>query len=393
MKNVFGIILGLLLPMVGVAADHAHLHEAEAHTHEEAPVHVTAEQRQLLHLRLAQAMPGDVSKRLRLTGEIQLNAEQTAKVMPSLPGFVSQILVTEGVHVAKGQVLAVLTSHKLGAYYSDYQRASEVEQLALAEVQRAERLIVGQAISEKDYLRLKREYADAKIAREHAEALLRSLLLDPMHREYEHQHLEQTAICTNYELRAPLEGTVIVKDLTLGENFPEDNGRALFIISNLKQLWLELQVSPADLPHLKVGQSVEIRAHDAGQRSVGKIIYIAPVIAEATRVGRVRVLVENPDETLRAGQFVTGEIQLAGGVSSVFVPREALQLIDGETVVFVPQGDGFAPKPVVAGKTVQGVTQILSGLHVGETYVAEGAFELKSILLTSGMDPHAGHGH
>ena len=38
-------------------------------------------------------------------------------------------------------------------------------------------------------------------------------------------------------------------------------------------------------------------------------------------------------------------------------------------------------------------SQIVSGLKPGESFVSGGAFELKSILLTSGMDAHAGHGH
>ena len=56
----------------------------------------------------------------------------------------------------------------------------------------------------------------------------------------------------------------------------------------------------------------------------------------------MRVEVDNRDGGLRPGQFVTGLIRTAAAAKSVVVPREAVQLIAGETVVFVPKGDGFA---------------------------------------------------
>ena len=46
-----------------------------------------------------------------INGEVQLNLDETAKIMPSLPGFVTKILVKEGDTVKKGQLLAVQTSH------------------------------------------------------------------------------------------------------------------------------------------------------------------------------------------------------------------------------------------------------------------------------------------
>ncbi len=368
--------------------------ETEAHDHaEEAPVILTAAQRALIHVQVAEVRSGDVEARMRLTGEVRLNREETAQVMPSLPGFVTKILVKEGDKVAKGQVLAVLTSHKLGEYYSNYNLAVEQETLTRSEYTRAERLIKEDALSEKDYLRYKREYKEAEIARQHAEALLRSLLVDPTHSDHFHEQPDVSKICTEYELRAPLAGTILTKDVTLGENFPEDNAKVLFTVSNLEALWLELQATTAELRQLKVGQEVTIRVPATYQMTTGTLCYIAPTIDEQMRVGKVRVLVENKDGLLRPGQFVTGEIQIDSGAATLFVPREAVQLLDGETVVFVPQGEGFAPKPVTVGKTANGVTQILAGLHAHERVVEAGAFELKSILLTSGMDPHAGHGH
>ena len=78
---------------------------------------------------------------------------------------------------------------------------------------------------------------------------------------------------------------------------------------------------------------------------------------------------------------------------AVVVPTDAIQNIDGENMVFVPEEDGFKPLEVTLGKNVNGRTAILAGLRKGDRYVAKGAFALKAVIVTSGAGGHAGHGH
>ncbi len=372
---------------------HDHANEAEA---EEPPVHLTAEQQRLIGVQLAVARAETLDDTLRLNGEFQLDLDQTARIMPRMPGFVTEICVREGETVQRGQVLAKLTSHKLGEYFTDYNSALESEKLAASEYRMAEKLKETNSIAEKEFLRYKREYADAAIARNRAEVLLKSLLIDPTHNDHLHDDgaaAAGAAVCTEYEIRAPFDGTVIAKNITLGENFAEDNTQVVFTISNLKNLWLDLRADSAQLRQLKPGMNVPAVAAGSRIRHEGKIIHVSSVIEESSRTGLVRVLIDNQAGDLRSGEFAVGAIRLTENAKGVVVPREAVQLIAGETVVFVPQGDGYAPRVVGTGRTADGRTQLLFGLEPGERYVTSGAFELKSVLLTSGMDAHAGHGH
>ena len=77
----------------------------------------------------------------------------------------------------------------------------------------------------------------------------------------------------------------------------------------------------------------------------------------------------------------------------VVVEKDAVQVLDEEEVVFVPDGDGFVPVPVRLGRADRERVIVLAGLAAGQLYVHEGAFELKAEAVTSGTDPHAGHGH
>ncbi|MEI3005618.1 MAG: efflux RND transporter periplasmic adaptor subunit [Victivallales bacterium] len=354
---------------------------------------MSEEQKKLVKIRISRAETGDIDNTLRLNGEVQLNLDETAKIMPSLPGFVTKNPCQRGRHGQERATPRGSDQPQTRRVHSNYNSALEQEKLTHSEYRMAEKLIGKNATSQKDYLRYKREYAEAVIARQRAEELLRSLLVDPAHNDHVHQNLEKTAICTDYEVRAPIDGTVISKDITLGENFPEDNSTVVFTISNLKHLWLDLQANNTELQILKTGRKSRFRLRTP-IRNIRDGLFTSPRSSMKIHGSGWSGLLQ----TIRTapcgpGQFVTGVIQAAGSPKSVFVPREAIQLLDGETVVFVPQGDGFAPKPVATGETAKGLTQILSGLHAGDSYVSGGAFELKSILLTSGMDPHAGHGH
>jgi len=89
----------------------------------------------------------------------------------------------------------------------------------------------------------------------------------------------------------------------------------------------------------------------------------------------------------------SGQIPLETSSSAVVVSSEAIQILGGNNVVFVPDGHGFKPMGVTIGMRTRDRVEILFGLEPGDRYVAKGAFELKAVKLTSGVDAHAGHGH
>ncbi len=117
------------------------------------------------------------------------------------------------------------------------------------------------------------------------------------------------------------------------------------------------------------------------------------MIGAETRTALARVVLPNSDGRWRPGLFVTARIEGGEEEVGVLIPKTALQSIDGEAVVFVETGDGFASRPVVTGRSDRSHVEVRSGLSEGERYIADGAFVLKARIVTSGLDSHAGHGH
>ena len=195
---------------------------------------------------------------------------------------------------------------------------------------------------------------------------------------------------TYLPITAPFNGAIVEKHITVGELLGDDAGA--FTIADLSTVWVNLGVKQKDLPYIRVGQPVRITA-DGGTRATGKIAYLSPIIDEHTRTALARLALKNRDNSWRPGLFVTAHIDAGDTPVAVLVPKDALQTIEGETIVFLKTGNGFKQAPVTPGRSDATHVEILSGLSAGQRYVAEGAFEIKAKIITSGLDPHAGHGH
>jgi cobalt-zinc-cadmium efflux system membrane fusion protein len=314
-----------------------------------------------------------------------------AQIMPNMPGFVSKISGKEGDKVKAGETLAVLQSHKLGELYAEYHSAKELELLTKTEFNMRVKLWKKRAVSELNYINARQKYAESMVARHRAEDQLKSLGIDP-EAEKHSPHAKDLG-CTNYSLKSPINGTVILKNITIGENYPEDNEKVPFAVADLTKLWLDLNARQSDLPKLKKGMKITVQFGEGFSDFHGTIAYIAPNFNPETRTVLVRVILDNEKGLFKPGLYATGVISVSGVESKVVVPRSAVQMIAGEQVVFVPSGKGFAAAPVAVGRCADDSIEILSGLKSGQQYVSQGSFELKAVMITGGMDPHAGHGH
>jgi cobalt-zinc-cadmium efflux system membrane fusion protein len=112
----------------------------------------------------------------------------------------------------------------------------------------------------------------------------------------------------------------------------------------------------------------------------GEIAWLGPLVSEATRTAKARVILSNPDGLLRPGLFVTARVAVASEPVAVRVPKTALQTMDDQVVVFIQDADGFEPQPVQTGRESAEYVEITAGLSQGQSYVSKGAFTLKAQL-------------
>jgi cobalt-zinc-cadmium efflux system membrane fusion protein len=193
-----------------------------------------------------------------------------------------------------------------------------------------------------------------------------------------------------YSVKAPLAGTVVSRGKSVGELAGEES--ELFEIVDLSSVWVEVHVFPQYRHAVQKGQAIHLNASD-GHEVEATIDYVSPLIDPETRTLKARCILSDAGNEFSPGTFVRAQIVVESVPARVRVEKEAVQTMNGETIVFIQDEHGVEPRDVQVGLADENYVEITSGLETGETYVAHGAFSLKAELVTSGLDPHAGHGH
>ena len=360
-------------------------------------------------MRIARITLGEVEIRkleedLRVSGRVTVNQNATARVGSFTEGIVVGCCESVGSDVEKGQVLARLHSHEIHDAEASYWEAkAELErrqtELQFAEkfYKRASRLFELKAGSLQKVQEAEAKFRGAetllKIARagvERADNHLRYLGLTPEQlpeaadehavegqRAHEEAHL--------IEVRSPVAGTIIERTVSTGAVVtPSDS---LYVISDLRSLWVLAQVPEQHLSLLRSGLTVEVSVRAYPDKTFpARITYIGDALDPETRTVEVRCELKNPGRQLKTEMFATLTIHTGGSREAVVAPLEALQNMDGEEVLFVSEGEySFRARRVRVGRHSGSVVEIVSGLQAGEKVVVAGAFRLKSELLKAQM--------
>lgn len=184
-----------------------------------------------------------------------------------------------------------------------------------------------------------------------------------------------------YEVRSPIAGTVIAKEVIPGEFAQE--GDSIFTVADLQTVWADLSVPYQDFKRIATGQTVSI---DAGQGMTanGTIVYVSPFGAEDTQTLLARALIRNSDGAWRPGLFVTASVTVDEAEVPVAVKASAMQTYRDWDVVFINDGAVFQAMPVEIGRRDGERVEITEGLAPGQQYAAKNSFVVKADVGKSG---------
>lgn len=188
--------------------------------------------------------------------------------------------------------------------------------------------------------------------------------------------IESNQSLTSYDLRAPLSGTIIDRQIALGEHVGEQ--KPVFIIADLTSVWVDFAVHRRDLKRVRIGDTVLVDPEDGGPVIEAKIAYMSPVGSSDTQSALARAVLGNEDMRLRPGLFVTGRLLLSERPVDLAVKPSALQTLENRTVVFVRNGIKFEARDVEVGERDPEVAEITFGLVEGDLYAAKNSFIIKA---------------
>lgn len=190
-----------------------------------------------------------------------------------------------------------------------------------------------------------------------------------------------------YEVRSRIAGTAIAKAIVPGEFVASD--AAIYVVSDLSRVWVDLQVHRRDFERLRAGQRVVVEDGEGGRPIEATLGYLSPLGAADSQALLARAVVENAAGRLRPGLFVTARVTVAEVEAPVAVRTSALQQLRDWDVVFRAAGDLFEAQPIELGASDAEWTEVSSGLAAGDAYAATGSFVLKADVGKAG----ASHDH
>ena len=302
-----------------------------------------------------------------LPGEIHLNDDKTARVVPRLAGVVESVVAKLGQSVKKGQVLATIASPAVSDLRSEFNTAQNRLALAKTTYDREKMLWQEKISAEQDYLQAKQGLSEAQIALQNVQQKLQAL-----------GAARNASGLNRYDIRAPFDGLVTEKHIALGDAVKEDT--PIFQISDLSSVWADITVPATSLHWIRVGDAVTVKATQMPTTAPGRIAYVSALIGDQTRTATARVTLPNPNLQWRPGLFVTIDVTTDEATAPITVATDAIQEVDGKSTVFVKTKDGFTVQPVVTGRTDGIRTAITSGLSAGTKYAAKNSFVLKAEL-------------
>jgi Cu(I)/Ag(I) efflux system membrane fusion protein len=166
-----------------------------------------------------------------------------------------------------------------------------------------------------------------------------------------------------------------VQDIPIDQGSKVMIGDRLAALADLSVVWVWAQFYQDELPLLKTGLPVTITSSSyPGEKYDGKISLVDPFINDASRTGRVRVDVKNPDLKLRPDMYVDAELTMNLG-AGLAVPIGAVLPTGRHDIVFLDKGEGrLEPRFVELGRKYGDFYELKSGLNKDERVVTSANF-------------------
>ncbi len=318
-----------------------------------------------------ESRPG--GERVVLLGSLAVDQSAYAEVGTPVAARVTRLHVNAGDTVARGQVLADLTSPDLARQRAEYLSARARLTLAEAALERKRGLAAEKIAPLREVQEAESTVGEGRAAVRAARAAIAAFGVEPPADEND----ESTA--SHFVLVAPVSGSVIERSAVVGQML--DPASPAFRIGNLATLWLTVHAFERDAVRIEPGVVARVSFPALpGQDFQGTVASIGRQVESESRTVPVRIDVKNTGSRLRPGMSASAAVPVgATGAPILTVPVAAVQRVRNEWCVFLPKdASHFEIRRIGRGRDLGGEVEVLSGLEAGEQIVVDGAFLLKA---------------
>jgi len=332
----------------------------------------TIPQDQMSHVQVLLVQPTTLTRSLRLTGSVAYNSFRTTPVITQVSGPVSRVVVVPGQKVTQGEPMLYVASPDYSQLRTNYLKAIAAYALAQKANARAEDLYQHHAIAEQNVEQAQSAEVQASGDLIAAQAALKVMgVSDP-------DALVKAPPSFEVPVKAPIGGLVVEQDVSAGQLIQPGTTQC-FMISDISTVWVLVNIYQKDMPYVRVGDQVTIQTDTYPEVFHGRIAYVAASLDPSTRTLQARIETNNPGEKLKKDMYVVANVN-TGTIQNAIALPDAAVLRDSENQPFVyaaASANQFGRRSVTLGESLNGQTQITSGLKAGDRVIGNGSLFLQ----------------
>ncbi|MDA0778358.1 MAG: efflux RND transporter periplasmic adaptor subunit [Bacteroidetes bacterium] len=279
-----------------------------------------------------------------------VESDQNLLVSPEVPARILKILVKEGQHVTKGQIIANLDGSVASAQIAELEGALGLAKLNFEKTEKLWKQKIG---SEMQYLQAKNQFENLQNSIKTARTQL-----------------------GKYSLRSPISGTVDELMINEGEIAGGMTSGPVARIINLADIQVKANVSESYLGKLKKGQTVDLSFPSIGLTMTEKISSVSNVVDPSNRTFVIYVEPSKNLDKLKPNLLAMVTAYDFDNADAIVVPTKLVRNDGQQHFVYTIKSNGgkktVEKRYIEIAQQFPSETVVKSGLETGDLVITEG---------------------
>ncbi len=293
---------------------------------------------------------------LNFYGKITADNNKMIEIYPVVSGNVNKVFVELGDYVKKGQLLATIRSTEVAGFEKDLEDAKNDVLVSKNNLKVAQELFEGK-------LNTEREVIEARSAVEKSQSQLHRI-----QQTYNIYNLKSGAI---YEVRAPLSGFILQKNINVDMLLRNDKTDNIFDIAEIKEVWAIANVNESEINLVKLGEDAEVSTLSYPDKVFrGKVDKIFNIIDPETKAMKVRIMLPNLDYSLKPEMRASVKLSFTEQQKMIAIPSDAVVFDKSKNFVMIYHDkNNIETRQVDTFRQVGNLTYISSGIKESEKII------------------------
>ena len=346
----YSIVIAAFIILLAACRQKENAVEATVKASEEFSASLTPAQYKNAGIETGKIEQREISSILKVNGKIDVPPQNMVSISVPLGGYLKTTQLLPGIHVSKGQVIAVMQDQQYIQLQQDYLTAKASISFVENEYNRQRDLNKSQASSDKVFQQAEADFKRQRI-------LITSLAAKLQLAGINVNKISETNVNSSINIYSPINGFVSKVNVNIGKYVsPTD---VLFELINPLDIHLNLKVFEKSLDKLYIGQKLITYTNNHPEKKYScKVILIGKDLNMEGNT-EVHCHFEVYDKSLVPGTYMNAEIEVKNKLAFA-LPSDAIVRFEGKQFVYKVKGTNqFEMVEVTVGESENGFTEIV----------------------------------